>query len=417
MELFQDFQDKSLMIFDDQVYYFNGLAYSCDDSHVLFMIGMKRYFQRLVLCSRLAPSAKSASYTVPQDIEICPLPYYKNLAELCVKAAIYLPKIWRVLQTNFEKWDMLWLFWPHPISLLILMLIRLRHRQKIPILIIRNNLHEAVRFRYHGLQKVAAVGIVNLLDWQLKLWRHHFVIFAVGDEMYQKFRRSYPHVYQMVHPLISKNDILDFHSLNSRLHKPPSRLLFVGRLDPEKGLPFLIRCVAMLKEQSKKIHLDIVGSGSEENTLQALVQSLDVNEEVSFHGYIAFSEALFSYYRAADIFVLPSLPGEGVPKVLMEAMAFGVPIIATQVGGIAGLIRHKENGLLVKPGSARVLAEAITELMNNPNLVDDLRQRATADSAAYTMEAQQEKMLEALAAYSDYGNDSGVVRTSTFEGP
>jgi glycosyltransferase involved in cell wall biosynthesis len=153
----------------------------------------------------------------------------------------------------------------------------------------------------------------------------------------------------------------------------------------------------MLKEQHNKIHLDIVGSGSEEDHLQALVRSLGVNEEVSFHGYVAFGETLFSYYRAADVFVLPSLPGEGVPKVLMEAMALGVPIIATQVGGIAGIIHHKENGLLVKPGSATSLAEALTELMNNSKLMDDVRKRAIADSAVYTMEVQQEKMLEVLA--------------------
>lgn len=398
MKLLEHFQNKSLMIFDDQIYYSDGHGYGSDEAHVLFMIGMKKYFQKLVFCSRLAPVKRSAGYTVPQEIELCPLPYYRNVVELCAKFIIYAPKIWRILREKADEWDILWLSWPHPVSLLMVIFISIRQRQKLLVLIVRQNLKQLVRLRYRGPRKLVSLAIVNFLEWQLKFWRpRRVVIFAVGAEMYQELHDSHQHVHLIALPPLSEKNIPAFRSLTCRAGEASLRLLFVGRLEPEKGLPFLVQCVAVLKEQNKNVHLDIVGSGVEEERLQTLVQNLSVSKEVSFHGYVAFGESLFSYYRAADFFVLPSL-SEGIPNVLMEAMAFGIPIISTSVGGIAGVIRHKENGLLVEPGSATALAEAITELIDDPKLTADLGRRAKADSPAYSMEAQQEKILETLAS-------------------
>jgi glycosyltransferase involved in cell wall biosynthesis len=224
------------------------------------------------------------------------------------------------------------------------------------------------------------------------------VIFTVGDEMYQKFCRYYSHVHSIKISLLSQDNVPTFHSLPPRDRRALLRLLFVGRLDPEKGLSFLLQAVAILQEQNRNMHLDIAGSGLEEENLRKLAQELNLNKQISFHGYVPFGESLFSYYRAADFFILPSL-SEGIPQVVLEAMAFGVAIIATRIPSLKGIIRHGENGWLVEPGSAMALANAISELTNNPIAADKLRKRARNDCYIHTMEFQQEKMLRALAIY------------------
>jgi glycosyltransferase involved in cell wall biosynthesis len=385
------------MIFDDQVYCFDGKAYGSDEAFILFIVALRRYFQSLILCSRLYPETKAATYTIPgQKIKVCALPYYKSLRSLLSQAMIYLPQIWRLIKRNIDDCDMLWLTWPHPVSLL--MLIQARRARKFPFLVVRQNLKALVKQRYRGWQKVAAVLTINFLEWQLRLWGKGVVVFTLGSEMFEKFRRSCHQVHPIEISLLSKNEAQKFYRLTFGAHQTSSRLLFVGRLEPEKGLAFLLHALAILKAQNRNVHLDIVGSGMEEENLRKLAQKLDINDRVSFHGYIAFGDTLFSYYRAADFFVLPSL-SEGIPQVLLEAMAFGVPIITTQIPSVQGIVRHKENSWLVEPGSAMALAKAIHELADNPMLADTLRQRATEDIYVHTMEFQQEKMLRILAMY------------------
>jgi glycosyltransferase involved in cell wall biosynthesis len=398
MNLLEKFQTKSLMIFDDQVFHFNGREYSSDEAHILFMIGMKKYFNNLTFCSRLLPGINSANYRIPEQIKICPLPYYKDVLELFIKSVIYMTQIWRIIRNNINRWDILWLCWPHPVSLLILIMVKIQSYQSIPVLIVRQNLNKLVRLRYRGIKKLFAIIVINVLEWQLKLWDNETHIFTVGDEMYQKFCKSYRHVQLIRLPPLSKRDIPVINTSENKKTMLPISLLYVGRLEPEKGLPYLIQSISLLKKDNKHVHLKIIGSGPEEKELRTLTKKLDVKNEVTFYGYVKFGEPLFSYYTRADCLVLPSL-SEGFPNVIMEAMAFNVAIIATKVGGIPEIIKHKRNGLLVQPGSAEAFAEAIIELIDNPELADSMRKSAKIDALSYTMEVQQELMLQDLILF------------------
>ena len=387
------------MIFDDQFYNFNGREFSSDEAFILFLIPFEKYFQNLYLCSRLSPGSKKATYAIPQHkIEVCALPYYKNVTGLLANAFILLPRIWGIVKKSIHNWDVLWLTWPHPISLL--MLIKARRSNKLCFLVVRQNLKELVKQRYSGIKKLAALLVVNSLEWLLKLMAKDVIIFTVGGEMYQKFRRCYSHVHQIEISLLSKNILPNYFPLSSCDFHVPLRLLFVGRLDPEKGLKYLFHALAMLKEQNQKVHLDIVGSGPEENNLQKLTQELYLNEWVSFHGYIPFGEALFYCYQNTDLLVLPSL-SEGIPQVLLEAMAIGVPIITTRIPSMKGFISHKENGWLVAPGSAATLTKAIMQLANNPIIVESMVKRSREGFYRHTMEFQHEKILKLLVNYME----------------
>ncbi len=383
------------MIFDDQIFSYNGKEYSSDEAHVLYMIGMKQYFPNLVFCSRLFPTSNSECYLIPEEIKICPLPYYKNVFELYLKSIFLLPKIWNQIKLNAKSWDIMCLSWPNPISMLIIILAKIKYPEKLIVLLIRQNLVELVRLRYNGVKKVIGLLMVKLLEKLLKVFGKKTVIFPLSNEVYQKYIKSFDNVHLTRLPPLSRRDIEKSKLRQSAQAKDTWQLLYVGRLEPEKALHNLIKSLVLLNKQNKKFHLSIVGSGQEENKLQILAKEYQLQKQITFCGYIPYGESLFSLYNEADIFVLPSM-SEGSPNVLMEAMAFGVPIIASNVGGIPEIIHHKENGLLVEAGSTQALGEAIDELTNNFELIHFFRERYKKEAHKYTMEAQQEKMLSII---------------------
>jgi glycosyltransferase involved in cell wall biosynthesis len=156
-----------------------------------------------------------------------------------------------------------------------------------------------------------------------------------------------------------------------RLDSPWSlRLLCVGRLTPAKGQHLLLQALADLKGRGRHdIHLTLVGDGPDAASLKAQTAQLGLDKQVVFTGALNQDEVRLRY-RDADAFVLPSF-AEGIPVVLMEAMASGLPCLSTRVAGIPELIEDGTSGLLVPPSDVAALAARILVLAHHP----ELRQR------------------------------------------
>lgn len=144
-------------------------------------------------------------------------------------------------------------------------------------------------------------------------------------------------------------------------HGPGNRLLYVGRLAVEKGLPIVFESLRQLLPKFPDLMLTVVGDGSDRSLLEQLTQDMAIADHVNFVGYQSQS-AVREYLRETDIFVLPSF-AEGIPVVLMEAMATGVPVVATQIAGVAELVQSGESGYLTPPGDSETLAAAIAKLI------------------------------------------------------
>jgi len=144
------------------------------------------------------------------------------------------------------------------------------------------------------------------------------------------------------------------------------RILFVGRLDPVKGVHYLLRAVQIVCKVLPDAKLTLVGDGEERENLEYLTNSLGIRDSVDFVGRIPH-EKIPDYMDQADIFVLPSL-SEGLPIVILEAMACGLPIVATRVGGIPDIIEEGVNGYLVESGDFQGLADKIIFLLENQPL-------------------------------------------------
>ncbi|WP_255556492.1 glycosyltransferase family 4 protein [Methylococcus sp. Mc7] len=147
-------------------------------------------------------------------------------------------------------------------------------------------------------------------------------------------------------------------------------------LVPAKGQHILLDALALLLARGRRVHLTLVGQGPDRPSLEAQAGRLGPGSAVSFAGAVNQDE-VFGYYAAADAFVLPSF-AEGLPVVLMEAMALGVPCVTTHITGVPELIRDGIEGLLVAPSDAEGLAAAIERLMDDPALRSRLTEAGRA---------------------------------------
>lgn len=147
------------------------------------------------------------------------------------------------------------------------------------------------------------------------------------------------------------------------IHKAPFYdLVFLGRLEYEKGLDILLHALALLKKMGYFPRLLVVGTGSQAPRLQKLVHRLELDSQVVFVGYQSDTR---SFLADARILVLPSRH-EGLPISLLEGMAMGKGIIATATGGIVDAVEHGKEAILVTPESPSALADAIARLLKDP---------------------------------------------------
>ena len=184
-----------------------------------------------------------------------------------------------------------------------------------------------------------------------------------------------------------------------RVGPPPAgangafRLACVGQLQPAKGYHLLLEALAALAAAGRAVTLTIVGDGPDRDALLAHAGRLALGQRVAFVGALN-QEGVRKVYACTDAFVLASF-AEGVPVVLMEAMAAGVPCVATRITGIPELIRDGVDGLLVTPSSVDELAHAIGRLIDEPGL------RATLARSARRRVAEQYNLTTNVQRLAD----------------
>ncbi len=190
--------------------------------------------------------------------------------------------------------------------------------------------------------------------------------------------------------LMSENDYpAEFHprvSLNNVLN-----ILFVGHLHERKGLKYLFEALDKLKKRGFNFKLVLAGTGDQKTFLESYAKANEFGENVEFVGQIRHGEPLFSLYKNADIFILPSVAAEGVPRVTHEAMVFGCPVIATDIGSI-GWQLSDDAGIVVKPRSVDELTNAIIMLLEDEQLRVKLQKNGYQRSLEYTLEKQTKRI-------------------------
>ncbi len=193
----------------------------------------------------------------------------------------------------------------------------------------------------------------------------------------------------------------------ARLGIDPHRLVIgaVGRLSPEKGFDLLIQSVAQILNAGHNVHLVIAGEGDHRPRLQQLIASQPDPTRFQLLGH---REDTTEIYQAMDVFALSSLR-EGLPNVLLEAMALNVPVVATRIAAVPRVVTHEHNGLLVEPGNVGELTTALQTLLANVS-----QRTAYAQAGRHTIETSFsfERRMQKIAAIYDelLGRTSAIAK-------
>ena len=172
--------------------------------------------------------------------------------------------------------------------------------------------------------------------------------------------------WQKVHVTPLGIDLLEWRPRPFREHPSPFDLISVGRLVADKGCPLLLEAIARLREKGRDLRLTLVGDGPLRASLEQQARRLGIADRIIFAGWKTQGE-LRGLCAASDLCVLVSL-AEGLPVVLMEAMAAAVPCIAPRLSGIPELIRDGIDGILFTPSNVDELAAAMARLMDDGDL-------------------------------------------------
>lgn len=179
---------------------------------------------------------------------------------------------------------------------------------------------------------------------------------------------------ERLHVLYHGTDIRRFNPIGRR--PEPGRVLSVGRLVPKKGYPVLLQALALLAARGVDFTCDVFGEGELRPALETEIGRLGLLSRVRLRGATPQEELLPEYWRASVFALTPMvMPGgdrDGIPNVLVEAMASAVPVISTRVSGIPELIEHGRDGLLVEPADAAAITDAIEQLLRDPELASCL---------------------------------------------
>ena len=265
------------------------------------------------------------------------------------------------------------------------------------------------------------------------------LIVGCSEYITEKIRHRFPQFADRCRTVFNGVDVNHFADNRRNIVKKngAKRLLFIGRISPEKGVHILIDALQIVARWDPQVQLEIVGwkkqlsleflrslgddrtvpdldsfyDGKSRfsyfSTLQQRVGSMNIADHVTFVDHVPYAQVV-NYYRDADVLVNPSF-SESFGRSLIEAMSCGVPVVATRVGGMAEIIEDSKTGLLVEPGDAPALAEAVLRLLADKDLrrsMGEAGRQRVIDSFSWEQITQ-----DLVAQYKDVcqeGDEPGV---------
>jgi glycosyltransferase involved in cell wall biosynthesis len=370
-------------VYSDFPYRRDEHGLSCGESFVLFACRLATSVERLVLVGRLDPEAGRAAYALPPGVGFAPLPHYATLARPLAAlgaAARSLRRFDRVLRDV----DAVFLLGPHPLAFGFAVLARARGRRVV--LGVRQDLPRYVRHRRPRRPDLVLAALVLDLAWRALSLR--LPVAVVGDELARRYRRG-RRVASIAITLVEPADIVPLSDAVARCWEGTRRLLSVGRLDREKN-PLLLPNV--LANLDPSWQLVVCGDGPLYAALAERLHASGLDGRARLLGYVPYGDGLKALYRSSHALVHVSHT-EGVPQVLFEAFAAGLPVVGTAVGGVASAAG--DAALLVAPDDARAVADAVRRL-EDPVLRERLVAAGHRRALERTAEREQERLLSLL---------------------
>jgi glycosyltransferase involved in cell wall biosynthesis len=374
----------------------DGALWEAEGSFARYVDSLAPYFDRVILSVPVFETPPAAGSRVrATNVTLAPLPYFPGPRQ-------FYPRL-LTMRSRLRRWidqcDVIHLRVPSPAAIFAF---RIAESRRKPIFLLIVGDYEALlpHLGYRGLKKALFRQYVAFEEWALRYMTRRALSFVNGASLLAKHAGDGPSVHETRTTTLS---LADFSARTDTCAGSRIRLLCVSRIDPRKGLRSLPAVVRDLAAAGHDVTLDIVGptigliGESERDAIRAAALGSGVADRVHLRGAVALDQ-LLPLYRDFDLFVLPTRPGEGIPRVLMEAMAAGLPIVTTDVSGISSLITNGENGILVPEGATAGLADALRSLIATPSLRQRLIQGGYTTARAHTLERQADEMMRMVSA-------------------
>lgn len=369
-----------------------------EHAFTLFFVALAEQVDGLVLLGRLDPAASRPRYQLGDRVTFVGLPHYETLIDLrhsLTAMATGLRRFWRVL----DEVEVVWLLGPHPLQLGMVALAALRRRRVV--LGVRQEFVSYVASRHPGRRAVKIAAVVLERTWRLLA---RFVpVIVVGPAIARDYGRARDRL-QITASLVSEADVVDPRASARSYELGELQVLSVGRLEAEKNPLLLADVLQQLRAQGEdgRWRAVIVGEGPMAADLEARLERLGCRSAAHLDGYVPFGPDLIRRYRESHVLLHVSWT-EGLPQVLIEAFAAGLPVVATDVGGIREAIG--EAALLIPAGDPAAAAAAVQVLADDGDLRGRLVDCAHRYVQTRTLEAESARVARFLRPGQLRGSD------------
>ena len=347
----------------------------------------------LLLIARRTEDAAATPFELPAGVQLAPLPFYSSLREVGALAKALpatVAAIWRAL----GEVDAVWVSAANPVGVIVMALAALRRRRVL--ILVRQDTMSYFRSRLPSRLWAPVLLPLWLIDRIYRSVARRARTVVVGDRIAEQYRSRHDNVLPITVNLTSQRDIPT--APPDHAWEPPVRLLTVGRIEPEKNPLLLAELLAELeRERPGRFAATWVGSGRLAQELREHAERLGVGDRLELPGFVAHGEQLRERYDRADAFVHISLT-EGVPGVIVEALACGLPTVATDVGGVRAATADGEAALLVPPSDAGALSRAVLELDADPARRLRLAERGLQLARERSLEVEADRVATFIGA-------------------
>jgi glycosyltransferase involved in cell wall biosynthesis len=376
-----------LAVYTDYLYGRRGDEVRADRAFALFIGRLAREFDRVVAVGRLDRTGDAAKYPIGEGVEFVELPFYAALTsapKVLSVLARSLRAYWRVL----DEVDVAFLLGPHPLSIAFA-LAALARRKRV-VLGVRQDMVPYVKSRRPGRRGLIAAAA--LLEAAFRLLGRVCLVVAVGPAIARNYRHS-RQVLDVAISLVPAAELVEPSDAVARDYGGELTLLSVGRLDVEKNPLLIADVLAGLAERDDRWRLVVCGEGPLRESLAERLERLGVASRAELRGYVPNDQGLIDLYRTSHAFLHVSWT-EGLPQVLLEALAAGLPVAATDVGGVGEALGPAV--LHIPPGDPAAAVAALARIAGDAALRGSLIGAGHSYMRQHTAEAEARRVAAFL---------------------
>ncbi|HSD22707.1 MAG TPA: glycosyltransferase [Solirubrobacterales bacterium] len=392
----QEGRPLRLGVYVDAVFRCDGdrlYTYSLGFPIMVFVAEVGKNFAEMRVVGRAVEAGAGTDYELPAGLRLTPLPYYEDLRRVRpVLRSIggTLRGMWRGLPSV----DAVWIFGPHPFSLVFILLALMRRRRVV--LGVRQDTMGYFRARLPSRRWLPILLPLWLVDRAFRLLARVLPAVVVGAQLEHAYGGPRAGLLPTTISLTASSEISN--APGAKDWSGVKELLTVGRVEPEKNPILVVDALAELnRRRPNEYRLTWAGIGRMEETTRMRAAALGVERNLVLAGFVPHGPSLLAMYRSAHILIHVSLT-EGLPHVLIEAMATGTPIVATDVGSVADAVEGGRAGVLIPAGDRDALVDAVLRLTDDQHLRDRCVERGLIIGRRHALDVEAARVAEFIAA-------------------